>query len=118
MAEVLENNYGFDIDDGSTDDSLRIIMEYKDRDNRIRIVTENNAGPSVARNKGLVRARGEFIIFLDADDFYEKELLETLYSLAVEKELDIAVASFDIYNNSTQYKDSIILFNNRVPVIN
>lgn len=87
------------IDDGSTDKSLAIIKESQESDARIRIVTENNAGPSVARNKGIVRARGEFMIFLDADDIYEPNLLETLYNMAVEKELDVAVSSFDILNN-------------------
>lgn len=87
------------IDDGSTDGSLAIIKESQEKDARIRIVTENNAGPSVARNKGIIRARGEFIIFLDADDVYEPTLLETLYAMATEKDLDIAVSSFDILNN-------------------
>ena len=87
------------IDDGSTDGSLAIIKESQEADQRIRIVTENNAGPSVARNKGIVRARGEFIIFLDADDIYEPTLLEKLYTMAVEKELDVAVSGFDLLNN-------------------
>ena len=87
------------IDDGSTDKSLAIIKEYQERDERIRIVTENNAGISTARNKGIIRARGEFIIFLDADDFYEPTLLEKLYELAVREELDMAVTRFDIFNN-------------------
>ena len=87
------------IDDGSTDHSLDIIKEYQKADPRIRIVTENNAGPSLARNKGLARARGEYVIFLDADDFYEPNLLESLYDLAVANELDIALTDYDIYNN-------------------
>ena len=87
------------IDDGSTDGSLAMVKSYQESDERIRIVTENNAGPSVARNKGIVRARGEFIIFLDADDVYEPNLFEALYKAATEKELDIAVSSFDILNN-------------------
>ena len=87
------------IDDGSTDHSLDIIKEYQKADPRIRIVTENNAGPAIARNKGLVRARGKYVIFLDADDFYEPTLLESLYELSEEKELDIAVTDYDIYNN-------------------
>ena len=66
------------VDDGSTDRSLDIIKEYQKSDSRIRILTESNAGPSIARNKGLARARGEFVIFLDADDFYEKNLLSAL----------------------------------------
>ena len=86
------------IDDGSTDNSLKIVKEFHDTDERVRIVTENNAGASIARNKGIVRARGEYIIFLDADDFYEPELLSTLYSAARQDNLDIAVARFDIYN--------------------
>ena len=87
------------IDDGSTDGSLAIIKECQSTDERIRIVTENNAGPSIARNKGIIRTRGEFMIFLDADDVYEPTLLETLYNMAIEKELDIAVSHFDILNN-------------------
>lgn len=87
------------IDDGSTDSSLSVLKEFQGKDERVRIVTENNAGPSVARNKGIVRARGEYMIFLDADDVYESTLLEALYNMAREKELDIAVASFDIMNN-------------------
>jgi glycosyltransferase involved in cell wall biosynthesis len=86
------------IDDGSTDHSLDILKEYQEKDARIRIVTENNAGPSTARNKGLVRARGEYTIFLDADDFFEPDLLSTLYALAEENSLDIALCEFDIYN--------------------
>lgn len=87
------------IDDGSTDHSLDIIKEYQKKDERVRIVTENNAGVSTARNKGIVRARGEFMIFLDADDFYEPQLLEKLYETAVRDELDIAISKFDIYNS-------------------
>ncbi len=86
------------VDDGSTDRSLDIIKAFKDRDQRIRIITENNAGPAAARNKGLSRARGKYIFFLDADDFYEPNLISTLYTLAERAELDIAIADFDIYN--------------------
>lgn len=89
------------VDDGSTDGSFEVIKKKQAEDKRIRIVTENNAGPSVARNKGLVRARGEYVIFLDADDFFEPTLLERLYNLAVRKKLDIAVAKYDHYNNAT-----------------
>ncbi len=87
------------IDDGSTDHTLEVIKEYQKRDERIRIVTENNAGPSVARNKGIIRARGEYIAFLDADDFYEYTLLETLYAEAKKNDLDIAVVEYDVYND-------------------
>ena len=87
------------IDDGSTDHTLELLKEYQKRDERVRIVTENNAGPSIARNKGIIRARGKYTIFLDADDFYELDLLESLVSLADERNLDIAIADYDMYND-------------------
>ncbi len=90
------------IDDGSTDRSIDIIKKYRENDSRVRIVTENNAGVSTARNKGIARVRGEYVIFLDADDFYEPTLLEKLYNLAKEQNLDIALARYDIYNNKNE----------------
>ena len=85
------------IDDGSTDGSFDLIRAYQKDDARIRILTEANAGPSVARNNGLRRARGEFVAFLDADDFFEPDFLEKLYRLAVSRELDIAICRYDLY---------------------
>ena len=87
------------VDDGSTDSSYELIKEYQKQDSRIRIVTETNAGPALARNNGIKRARGEYISFLDADDFFEPNLLETLYNAAKEKDLDIVVSDYDIYNS-------------------
>ncbi len=86
------------VDDGSTDRSLDIAKSFKERDPRVRIITENNAGPATARNKGLIRARGKYVIFLDADDFYEPRLISSLYELSEREGLDIAVSDFDIYN--------------------
>lgn len=86
------------VDDGSTDRSLDVLKNIQKTDGRVRIITENNAGPSIARNKGLFRARGEYVIFLDADDFYEPSLLEKMYQRATEDGLDIVIAKFDLYN--------------------
>jgi glycosyltransferase involved in cell wall biosynthesis len=82
LSQTLKDIEVICIDDGSTDRSLDIIKKYHEADSRVSVVTENNAGVSTARNKGIVRARGEYIIFLDADDFYEPTLLEKLYNLA------------------------------------
>ena len=96
------------VDDGSTDHSLSVIKEYQQNDERVRILTESNAGPSIARNKGLSRARGKYVIFLDADDFFDITLLEKLYNMAEEQNLDIAVCKFDIYNNrKSRFEDNI-----------
>ena len=87
------------VDDGSTDTSLDMLKIYQKMDNRIRIITETNAGPGHARNNGLRRARGKYVAFLDADDFFEPEMLEKLYNLAEENGLDIAITRYDIYDN-------------------
>ena len=89
------------VDDGSTDRSLAIVKEYAATDARIRIVTENNAGVAIARNNGIRRARGEYIAFLDADDFVEAPVLERLYLMAKEKDLDIAIADYDLFQDRT-----------------
>ena len=96
------------VDDGSTDKSLDIIKEFQKNDARVRIITENNAGVSAARNKGLARARGEYILFFDADDFCEANFVEKLYTLSVKENLDVAVAEYDIYQNKRAVFESSI----------
>ena len=96
------------VDDGSTDNSRAIIRSFAKKDPRVKIITQQNCGPSVARNAGLAQATGDYIIFLDADDFYEKELLLSLYETAQRDKLDVAVAKFDIYNDN-QNKYSVPL---------
>ena len=65
----------------------------------MRIVTEANAGPGLARNNGIGKARGEFVTFLDADDFYEPNFLEARYERASKDALDIVISGYDIYNS-------------------
>lgn len=98
IEQTLEEIEIICIDDGSTDSSLEIIKEYQKKDNRIRIVTENNAGPALARNNGIRRARGKYLAFVDADDFYEATFIEELYELSERENLDIAIAKYDFYN--------------------
>ena len=64
------------IDDGSTDNSLEIIKHYKlQNPNKIKIITQRNSGPAVAREKGILLSTSEYIVFLDSDDFLEKDYL-------------------------------------------
>ena len=100
LSQTLKELELICVDDGSTDNSLEIVKSFRASDPRVRIVTETNSGPAAARNHGIDRAKGEYVIFLDADDFYEKNLLQDLYETAERDNLDIAVARFDIYNDS------------------
>lgn len=77
------------VDDGSTDCSLSILLEYARRDHRITVLHQWNQGQSVARNEGLVLARGRYVEFVDSDDSIAEETAEKLIAIADEKELDI-----------------------------
>ncbi len=72
------------INDGSTDHSLDVLNQYAQKDNRIHIISQKNQGVSVARNRGISNARGEYITFLDSDDMIAPTFLEALIT-ALEK---------------------------------
>ena len=80
------------IDDGSTDDSARICDEYAKQDPRIRVLHTGNRGLASARNLGLLSASGLYIAFLDGDDWYELQTIDTLVKTALQTEADIVVA--------------------------
>lgn len=73
------------VNDGSTDNSLKVVQEYvrglKMEDWRLKIFTQSNAGVSAARNRGIMEAKGEYVAFLDADDLWTPDYLETLDAL-------------------------------------
>ena len=76
------------IDDGSNDNSSRICDEYAEKYDNCKVIHQENKGVASARNRGLVQATGEYICFLDADDYYEKNLLTRVAS-ELEKGVDI-----------------------------
>lgn len=78
------------IDDGSSDNSGAICDEYAVKDSRIRVFHKLNGGVSSARNLGLDNARGEWIIFIDGDDYWNNpDMLDSLYDMAIRNSLDI-----------------------------
>lgn len=80
------------VDDGSTDTSLKICVELKKQDKRINIIhLEKNGGPGQARNMGIKKARGEYILFVDADDFVDANLLQQVQSCISENAADVVV---------------------------
>lgn len=85
------------VDDGSTDNSLKILQEYAKKDKRFTIITQKNLYAGVARNAGLSVAKGEYLSFLDSDDFFEPKMLEKMYKKAIKEKADICVCEFDIF---------------------
>ncbi len=82
------------IDDGSTDSSGRICDEYALRDDRFVVVHNENGGVSVARNAGVAKATGEYIMFVDSDDYVEKDIAEVLINLIKQHDADISMCGF------------------------
>ena len=89
------------VDDGSVDGTLEALKEYEDLDN-VTVITQENAGAGAARNKGISYAKGEYLSFLDADDIFEKDMLEVAYNKAVEDKADMVVFNSDQYYEETQ----------------
>ena len=81
------------VNDGSTDNSLAILEEYAAKDERLRVFTQENQGQSVARNLAMEKARGEYIGFVDSDDWIDLDFYEKLYRAAVKAQADIACAN-------------------------
>ena len=82
------------IDDKSTDNSLEILREYEQKDKRIRIIAlDKNSGVSAARNAGIAAAHGEYLGFVDSDDYVDLDFYAKLYAKAIESGADVTVGN-------------------------
>ena len=79
------------VDDGSTDNSFNILNDYKNSDDRIQVYQQENGGHSVATNTGLKYVTGDYIFFVDSDDWIELDALEKLYNNAIENDSDLVL---------------------------
>ena len=77
------------VDDGSTDESGKICDRYAEKDGRINVMRQKNAGLSVARNKGILRAKGDYVMLVDSDDWVSKKCISFLVRCAMENKSDI-----------------------------
>lgn len=114
------------INDGSADNSLKIMQNYRDIDQRIKCISQENKGVSATRNVGLKHAAGDFILFIDADDWIELNMVEKMLNLFESKtDIDIVFCSSDnaenqndvikvenleveIWDNNTQIKEFLM----------
>ena len=89
------------VDDGSTDDSPTILDSASASDARVRVFHYQNAGAAEARNRGMAQARGQYLCFVDADDFVEKDYLDAVVSCAEKNDLDIVLFDLDKFIETT-----------------
>lgn len=82
------------VNDGSTDASVEILYEYAQKDSRIVVIEKENGGVSSARNEGVRAANGEYIGFVDPDDWVDKDMYESLYNTAMDEKADIVMCTY------------------------
>ena len=92
------------VNDGSTDGTLNILQEYALKDNRIKTINQKKSGVSSARNAGFKISSGEFIYFLDSDDFIHKNLLEITYHFAEKYSADMVCFDYQDFSNENGIK--------------
>ena len=82
------------VDDGSPDRCGEICDQWAEKDHRIRVIHKSNGGLSDARNAGISQAKGEWLSFVDSDDWIAEDMLETLYRLAIDHDAEISCSNF------------------------
>jgi glycosyltransferase involved in cell wall biosynthesis len=93
------------VNDGSTDGSANILKNYEKKYNNIIVHNQENAGNSVARNKGLQLAKGKYVYFLDSDDFIERETINNLVTAMEKYSLDLIRFAAEPFLDGVEYKN-------------
>ncbi len=117
LISVIDQSY-FDIeiilvDDGSTDNSGEICNIFASRDERIKVIHKENGGLSSARNAGLDIARGKFIIFVDSDDYLNRDMIEKLYGALELSKAEIACCDYTTLKFNDEISDNIEVLKQR-----
>ena len=99
------------INDGSPDESGEICKEWAKRDQRFRYYTQENKGLGPTRNRGVLLAAGEYVVFIDSDDWVEKTFLQALYDKLVKEKVDFCRCRFEHFDN--QKKGSLFIMETR-----
>lgn len=104
------------VDDGSTDSSPAICDDYANKDKRVKALHMKNGGQATARNSGIDICTGEYIFFIDSDDYIEKDTIQFLYNKLTENNADISAAAFYfLYKNCTIPTNDYIIEKNLTP---
>lgn len=93
------------VDDGSTDGSGEICDSLAKTDKRIIVIHQKNQGLSAARNTGLEASHGEYICFVDSDDYVNRDYVKYLYKLCTENDCDVAICGHHVTSEQNYYRD-------------
>lgn len=105
VFQTLENFEVILVNDGSTDRSYEIALDYSRKYNNFKLVSQKNSGLSSARNTGISLAKGEYLYFLDSDDYLEKNTLEILYNTSKKNNLDVLkFSAFTFHDKEKDFK--------------
>ncbi|OCG32041.1 hypothetical protein A9G34_01895 [Gilliamella sp. Choc4-2] len=110
LNQTIDNIEIICIDDGSTDESLNILKDYASKHSHIVLLSQENQGPAIARNRGLAIAQGEYIMFCDSDDWYEPTMCEKMLETIRLKNVDMVMCDCNIvkYDKSYDVRDDDI----------
>ena len=98
------------IDDGSTDRSGEICKQYKGEDTRIKYVYQENRGLVGARKTGLICAKGNYIVFVDGDDYVDEDYVEKLYGMLLDNDVDMVHSNYYVNNEIQKYIKQVHLY--------
>lgn len=107
LSQTYKNIEVICINDGSTDDSLNILSKLQKNEDRIKIINQSNKGVSVSRNVGINNSTGEYIIFIDSDDWIDSNTIETCIYEIDKKSLDVILFSYIRETKSRSNKKNI-----------
>lgn len=94
------------LNDGSTDATQEILKEYKKKSGNIKIINKKNTGVSDTRNIGIKKAKGDFIIFLDSDDFLEDDAIDKMIKKTSDKDIDMLLFGFKVLGSKNRLNDT------------
>lgn len=96
------------INDGSTDNSEKICYKFLDHDNRVKYFYKKNGGLSSARNLGIKKATGKYIVFIDSDDYVDKNYLQYLYESVSKNNSQVAICNFNLVDEKGNILDTVV----------